>query len=124
MFIKGGDVTGNYERTVRSAFEDAYSKDKTSYEAFKQMRPSDIAIVIDDFDYIEEKQQSGFTKYVEERFGTIVETCQFDIDIDVNIKGRLKKRADTHDFNFFSIAPFYADKRKQLVEEYCTNHRK
>ncbi len=115
LFIKGRDVTGNYERTVRIAFEDAYSKDKTSYEAFKQMKSSDIAIVIDDVDYIDETRQSGFIQYVEDRFGTIVETCQFDIDIDVNIKDRLKKRADTRNFTFYRIEPFYADKRKQLV---------
>ena len=115
LFVKGGDVSGNFERTIRAAFEDAYSKDKTSFEAFKQMRPSDIAIVIDDVDYIEETRQSGFIQYVEERFGTIVETCQFDIDIDVNIKDRLKRRADTRNFTFYRIEPFYADKRKQLV---------
>lgn len=115
LFVKGRDVTGNYERTIRAAFEDAYSKDKTAYEAFKQMRPSDIAIVIDDVDYIEETRQSGFIQYVEERFGRIVETCQFDIDIDVNIKDRLKRRADTRNFTFYRIEPFYANKRKQLV---------
>ena len=115
LFVQGKDVTENYERTIRAAFEDAYSKDKTSYETFKQMRPSDIAIVIDDVDYIAETGQFGFIQYVEEKFGTIVETCQFDIDIDVNIKERLKKRAETHNFTFYKIEPFYADKRKQLV---------
>ncbi len=116
LFVKGIDVSRNYERTIQAAFEDAYSKDKTLYEAFKQMNPSDIAIVIDDVDYIEEIRQSGFIKYVDERFGTIVETCQFDIDMDVDIKDRLKKRAETSNFTFYRIEPFYADKRKQLVE--------
>ncbi len=115
LFVKGSDVTRNYERTIRSAFEDAYSKDKNTYEAFKQLRSSDIAIVIDDVDYIEEAHRSGFVQYVEERFGTILETCQFDIDIDVNIKDRLKRRVDTRNFTFYRIEPFYENKRKQLV---------
>ncbi len=93
-----------------------YLKDRTSYESFKQLIPSDIAIVIDDVDYIEEARQRGFIKYVEERFGTIVETCQFDIDMDVDIKDRLKKIAETSNFTFYRIEPFYADKRKKLLE--------
>lgn len=116
LFVNGIDVSRNYERTIQAAFEDAYSKEKILYEEFKQMSPSDMAIVIDDVDYIEETRQSDFIKYVEERFGTVVETCQFDIDMDVDIKDRLKKRAETSNFTFYRIEPFYADKRKQLVE--------
>ena len=116
LFVKGRDVTDKYERTIRDAFEDIYTKDRTLFEAFKQMRPSDKAIVIDDVDYIEETTQSGFIQYLEEQFGTIVETCQFDLDIDVNIKDRLKKRANISNFIFYKIEPFYADKRKILVD--------
>lgn len=115
LFVKGSDVSGKYERTIRNAFEDIYSSDKTAFEMFKQMRPEEVAIVVDDIDYIDASRQIDFIEYIEERFGTIVETCQFDIDMDIDIKDRLKKRATTRDFTFYQIEPFYSDKRKQLV---------
>lgn len=113
VFVKGCDVRTNPERTIREAFEDAYSNDKASYEAFKQTMPEDLAIVIDDVDAIEPTREESFLSYVGEHFGVIVETCQAEIDID--IQSRLKKRATSRDFTFYRIAPFYSNKRKQLV---------
>lgn len=113
LFVKGGDVGSNPERTIREAFEDAYSTEKASFEAFKQTRPEDLAIVIDDVDAIEPSREDPFISYVSDHFGIIVETCQTEIDIDM--KSRLKKRATTREFTFYRIAPFYSNKRKQLV---------
>lgn len=113
LFINGADVGPNPERTIREAFEDTYSNDKTKFEAFKQAKPEELAIVIDDVDAIEVSREDGFISYISEHFGVIIETCQADIDID--IKSRLKKRAINRDFSFFRIALFYAPKRKQLV---------
>lgn len=115
IFIKGQRVTDNYERTIRDSFEDTYTSNRTSYESFKQLGPDNLAIVIDDVDCIEPHRQLGFIEYVEKRFGTIVETCQFDVDMDVNIKDRLRRRASTRNFTYYRIEPFYSDKRKQLV---------
>ena len=113
LFVKGVDVGSNPERTIREAFEDAYSNEKARFEAFKQTNPEELAIVIDDVDAIEPSREDSFISYVSSHFGIIVETCQADIDID--IKSRLKKRANTREFTFYHIAPFYSNKRKQLV---------
>lgn len=117
LYLSGKDVTSNFERTIHNAFEDEFSKDRSKYELFKQKTPDEVAIVIDDIDYIEQSKQYDFIEYIEERFGTIVETCQFDVDMDVNIRNRLKQRAKTKNYTFFRIAPFYSNKREQLVEK-------
>lgn len=113
LFVKGSDVGNDPERTIRDAFEDAYSKEKVDYEAFKQTKPEDLAIVIDDVDTIDPSREETFINYVATSFGVIVETCQTEIEVD--IKRRLKKRANTRNYTFYRIEPFYSDKRKELV---------
>ena len=111
--MKGIDVRSNLERTIREAFEDAYSCEKVSYEAFKQTKPDELAIVIDDVDAIDTLYEDVLLNYLDKHFGIIVETCQTEIDVD--IKNRLKKRATNSNFSFYRIEPFYEDKRKELV---------
>lgn len=113
LFVKGLDVCTDPERVIRYAFEDAYSYEKVKYEAFMQMTSDNLAIIIDDMDAIDPTREDGFTKYIMERFGIIIETCQNEIDID--IKSRLRKKVNSRDFKFYRIAPFYADRRKKLV---------
>ena len=64
LFLNGADVGPNPERTIREAFEDTYSNDKTKFEAFKQAKPEELAIVIDDVDAIEVSREDGFISYI------------------------------------------------------------
>jgi len=113
LFINGSEVIKNIERNFKLAFEDAYSDESSCYEAFKQMAPENLAIIIDDADNIRHSIQNEFFKYILEHFGIIIAICQVEIDID--IKNRLKKRANYRDFVYYNIEPFYSDKRRKLV---------
>ena len=113
LFVNGADVGSNPERVIRNSFEETYSDERADYEAFMQTKPEDLAIVIDDVDMIASEYEERFIKYVGEHFGIIIETCQSEIEVD--IRSRLKKRASTRSFTIYSIAPFYANKRKELV---------
>lgn len=113
LFIKGSEVIKNIERNFKIAFEDAYSDESVHYEAFKQMLPENLAIIIDDADNVHPSIQNNFFDYVSKHFGTIIETYQIEVDVD--IKNRLKKRATHRDFVYYNIEPFYSDKRKLLV---------
>lgn len=113
LFLRGADIGRNFERTIKSAFEDAYSSDSSMYELFQQTNKDKLAVVIDDVDSIDVNTHDAFLNYVGDRFGLIVETCLMDIDIDM--RSRLKKRSAVWDFSVYRIAPFYANKRKELV---------
>lgn len=113
VYLKGEEVNGNFEKTIKSAFEDIYGNDSEKYEVYKQTDSSNKAIIIDDFDAIRKEYQEGFSLYIDENFNTIVETSLEEIDID--IQNRLKKRKNNKEFLHLRVAPFYMDKRRQLV---------
>ena len=113
LFLKGSEVSKNIIKTFKSAFEDIYSEESAHYEIFRQTPKEHLAIVIDNIDSVPNTLQDEFSKCVFETFGTIVKTCQGEIDVD--IKNRLKKRAMHKNFAYYRIEPFYVDKRTALV---------
>lgn len=115
LFIDGCNVSKNIEKTFRSIFEDIYSDDPVDYERFKQIPKEELAIVVDNMDAITPALQEKFLEYLIEHFDIIVETCHIDIDID--IKNRLKRRTAYDGFVYYHIEPFYSDKRRTLVSK-------
>lgn len=113
LILHGFQVDGNPERAIRNAFETIYGKDAANYERFRQADPSSLVLIIDDVDAIDEANRDGFIDYVNERFGTILETCQQEIELD--IQNRFKRKHDRKDYTVFRIEPFYANKRRELV---------
>lgn len=113
LFIDGFNVSKNIERTFKSAFEDIYSDVSAHYEKFKQMSREELAIVVDNMDAVSPVLQEEFLEYLTEHFGIIVETCHLDIDVD--IKSRLRRRTVYDSFIYYRIEPFYSDKRRLLV---------
>lgn len=113
LMVHGSDITGNPERTIRNAFEDIYGRDSAMFERFRQADSTSLVLIIDDVDVINEPSRDIFIDYANAHFGSILETCQQDIELD--IQSRLKKRHDRKEYTFFHLEPFYADKRRELV---------
>lgn len=113
LLLHGSKVDAKPERTVRNAFEAIYGRDPSIYERFKQADPSSLALIIDDVDAIDDAYRDGFIDYVNDRFGSILETCQQEIELD--IQSRFKKKHDRKHYSVFRLEPFYANKRRELV---------
>ena len=113
LLLHGAKVDGKPERTIRNTFESIYGKDATIYERFKQADPSSLVLIIDDVDVIDEAYRDSFIDYANAHFGTVMETCQQDIELD--IQNRLKKKHERKDYTVFHLEPFYANKRRELV---------
>lgn len=113
LLLHGSKVDGKPERAIRNAFETVYGRDSASYERFKQADPSLLALIIDDVDAIDEVYRDGFIDYINDRFGSILETCQQEIELD--IQSRFKKKHDRKYYTVFRLEPFYANKRRELV---------
>ena len=113
IFINGEGVTSNIEKTIRTAFEDIYGRDSAKYELFSQADPSLLSLIIDDVDMIDDNYREGFLDYIGTHFGTILGTCQHDIELD--IESRLRKKHDRKEYAVFRIEPFYLNKRRELV---------
>lgn len=113
LFVDGCNVSKNIDRTFKSIFEDIYSDVSAYYEIFKQMSREELAVVVDNMDAVPPVLQEEFLEYLTEHFGIIVETCHLDIDVD--IKNRLRRRTAYDSFVYYRIEPFYSDKRKLLV---------
>ncbi len=115
IYVHGGEVGRDYEKTIKKAFEETYGSGSTKYESFKQTLVKSRAIVIDDFDIINSTYQEAFLEYVIDNFGTIIETSQEEIELD--IENRIKKNRINEGFLRLRIAPFYIDKRRELVKK-------
>ena len=113
LFIEGSSVSKNIEKTFKLSFEEIYSDISAYYEGFKQTPKEQLAVVIDNIDAVSADFQGEFLEYLIEHFGVIVETCHLDIDVD--IKNRLRRKTTHKDFVCYRIEPFYVDKRKVLV---------
>ena len=113
LLLNGSQIDGNPERTIRTAFEKIYGREPASYERFKQADSSLLALIIDDVDAIDAAYRDAFIDYVNDRFGLILETCQQEIELD--IQSRLKKKHDRKYYTAYRLEPFYTNKRRELV---------
>lgn len=114
IILHGSEVRrNNFEKIIKSAFEDIYGSDSTSYELFKQTERDSKAIIIDDFDAVDPMYQESFSEFLADKFGIIIETAMEEIELD--IESRLKKKKINKDYLQLRVAPFYTDKRRQLV---------
>lgn len=113
VLINGSEVVGDYEKTIRHAFESIYGRDRIKYEQFKQAEKLDLMLIVDDFDMIEENCKESFIDYISNRFGFVLEIHQQGIEID--IESRLRKKCNNEGHIIYTIEPFYLDKRRELV---------
>lgn len=114
LYIHACDIKGGkYEQIVKNIFEDSYSEDYVEYEKFKQSNPGNKVIIVEDVDEIDSSIYESFLKYLGGEFEIIIQTSSKAVELD--IKERIKQSALIEPYTMYKIAPFYADKRKELV---------
>lgn len=114
IYISACDIKGaKFEQLIKNAFEDSYTSDYAEYEKFKQDDISNKAIIIDDVDEIDSNIYEVLLKYLDGEFGIVIQTSRKSVELD--IKERIKQSALLEPYTLFRISPFYADKRKELV---------
>ncbi len=113
IYVNGANINNDFERSIKDAFEDIYGNNLINYEIFRQAEPTDVAIIVDNIDAVDISYRDLFIEYINRKFGIIVETCQYEIELDIT--SRLKKRRINRDCALFKIESFYVNKRRELV---------
>ena len=113
IYLNGADVRSDSEKTIKNAFEDVFGHDPAKYEKFRQAPKEQRVLIVDDFDAIDKAYQDSFSDYIFNAFGMVIESALEEIELD--IENRLKKWKNSLAFLKLRIAPFYTDKRRQLI---------
>lgn len=117
VFCDIGSISGkNTDRIIKNNFEDIYGDIPSDYIRFDQMPKENKVLIIDDIDQI---KSSDFEKYItslNEKFEYFIFASKSVLDIDMleRMKGALK--VNNHIYKY-TIMPFFADKRKELIEK-------
>ena len=110
-------------KIVKTNFEEIYGDDISSYNRFIQLPPEKKVLIIDD---IEQIRLKDFEKYISEQnefFGLMIFSTNTVVDFD--IISRVKTVLDTKkSIVKYKISPFYADKRKELIEKLVSLRKK
>lgn len=105
----------NIERMIRNSFEDTYGSEESDYIRFQQT-PKDRKIVfVDDTDQISPDSFDPFLRQLVQTFEYVVMASKQLLDL--NLVERVKSIFEAEDSLYrYTILPFYADKRQQLIQ--------
>ena len=103
-------------RAIKNAFEDCYGEAPELYTKFTQMPKEKRVVLIDDIDLIKNSSFESLLAQLGEYFDIIVLSSRQMID--VSLFDRMKEQLKTSDTIYrYSLLPFYADKRRELVKK-------
>lgn len=111
------DIRGKHaERIIKNCFVEIYGESPSDYNRFIQMPKEKRILIIDDIDQIAPTDFEHFIQQLCETFEYFIFTSKQVINI--NLLDRMKLQLKTTDLIYkFKIAPFYADKRYELIEK-------
>lgn len=103
-------------KIVKTNFIDIYGDDFSDYNRFKQLPPENKVLIIDDIDQIKQPDFENYISSIADEFGLMIFATKNVLDLDMlkRMETALKSK------NFvakYKIAPFFADKRKELIEK-------
>lgn len=104
------------KRIIKNCFEDMYGDNPELYQCFNQIPRDKKILMIDNIDQIENESFDILIKELEESFGHFVFTSKRVLELD--IKDRMKEILEIDESTVhYTIMPFFADKRKELIEK-------
>lgn len=106
-------------KIIKTNFEDIYGDSYSDYIRFKQLPPENKVLIIDDIDLINQKDFEKYITGISDEFGLMIFASKNIIDLDMldRMKTALKLEGN---FNKYYIKPFFADKRKELINKLVT----
>lgn len=106
----------DFPRMIRSSFCNSYGDNPSDFDRFEQLPKSNKVLIIDDFDQVKQESLGVFLDKASELFGCIILATKQVIDLDLLERMKdILKAADS--LSKFTILPFYADKRNELIEK-------
>lgn len=103
-------------KIIKSNFEDIYGDDFSDYNRFKQLPAQNKVLIIDDIDQIKQHDFEKYINGIKEQFGLMIFTTKDTLDLDM--LNRMKTALKSEEFVVkYNISPFFADKRRELVEK-------
>ncbi len=103
-------------KIVKTNFEDIYGTDFSDYIRFMQLPAENKVLIIDDIDQIRSQDFENYIKAQSDEFGLMIFATKTVIDLDMlkRMDTALKSKNSVAKYN---IMPFFADKRKELIEK-------
>ena len=114
----------NSGRLIENSFREIYGNTEADYTRFKQSAKSRRVLILDNIDYISEKQLNKFTKSVQDKFGHFIYASSQIFSFEVSeIVEKLQMYFEEHDnVATYRISDFYADKRNELIDRVVALH--
>lgn len=112
LFCKNDNIS-NYNRVIKEAFEDSYSRNSVDYTRFEQLDPKNKVLIIDDLHNVDMSYLESFMRNAESDFEYIIYSSNKVIDFD--LKELIKRRIIEKGYTRYQIKSFYKDKREKLI---------
>ena len=103
-------------KIVKSNFEEIYGDDKASLVRYNQLPPENRVLIIDDIDQIKPRDFDRYISSLTGEFGLMIFATKKVIDLDMLERMKTALKTETA-ITKYKIAPFFSDKRKELVEK-------
>ena len=103
-------------KIVKSNFEDIYGDDKESLVRYNQLPPENRVLIIDDIDQIKPRDFDRYISSLTSEFGLMIFATKKVIDLDMLERMKTALKTETA-ITKYKIAPFFSDKRRELVEK-------
>ncbi len=103
-------------KIVKSNFEEIYGDDKESLVRYNQLPPENRVLIIDDIDQIKPRDFERYISSLAGEFGLMIFSTKKVIDLDMLERMKTALKTETA-ITKYKIAPFFSDKRKELVQK-------
>ena len=103
-------------KIVKSNFEEIYGDDRESLVRYSQLPPENRVLIIDDIDQIKPRDFDRYISSLTGEFGLMIFATKKVIDLDMLERMKTALKTETA-ITKYKIAPFFSDKRRELVEK-------
>lgn len=111
-------------KIVKTNFEDIYGSDFSDYNRFLQLPAENKVLIIDDIDQIKQQDFETYITDQADKFGLMIFSSKNIIDLDMLKRMETAMKSDNSVVKY-RIMPFFADKRKELIQKLVSlKHKK
>ena len=103
-------------KIIKNNFEEIYGDDKASLVRYNQLPPENRVLIIDDIDQIRGRDFDRYISSLTGEFGLMIFATNKVIDLDMLERMKTALKTETA-ITKYKVAPFFSDKRKELVEK-------
>lgn len=102
-------------KIIKSVFEDIYGDNIYDYQRFQQLQKDKCVLIIDNIDRVNTKHFELFLDGIDKDFEYIIFSRKNLLELDI-LERTKKAMENSNTFYRYTILPFYADKREELIK--------